>query len=55
MHSFQDVIMHVSDTSHPDHDAQVRHVRRTLQNLDLDPKLLESVIEVGNKVDRLDA
>ena len=47
--------MHVTDVSHPDHAGQVQQVNRTLENLDLDPKLLETVIEVGNKVDRLEA
>ncbi|XP_065287346.1 putative GTP-binding protein 6 [Dermacentor albipictus] len=48
-----DVIVHVVDLSHPDRDAQRNNVLQTLENIGVPPKLLDSVIEVGNKIDLL--
>ncbi|HXV75250.1 MAG TPA: GTPase HflX [Candidatus Polarisedimenticolaceae bacterium] len=47
-----DLIVHLVDISHPDHEAQIEAVRRILEELDYDdiPHLL-----VFNKADRLDA
>ncbi|XP_023221811.1 uncharacterized protein LOC111623459 [Centruroides sculpturatus] len=48
-----DVIVHVRDISHPDQIAQKDNVLNTLENLNLPSSLLDSIIEVGNKVDLL--
>ncbi|CAI6344114.1 unnamed protein product [Macrosiphum euphorbiae] len=51
---FADVIVHVRDMSHPNVIVQKAHVEETLKNLSINPELLNGVIDVGNKVDRLD-
>lgn len=48
-----DVIVHVLDLSHPDRDAQRSNVLETLRKIGVPPQLLDSMIEVGNKVDLL--
>uniref|UniRef100_A0A1E1WYW2 Hflx-type G domain-containing protein n=1 Tax=Amblyomma aureolatum TaxID=187763 RepID=A0A1E1WYW2_9ACAR len=48
-----DVIVHVCDLSHPDRDAQRKNVLETLEHIGVPPKLLSSIIEVGNKIDLL--
>ncbi|XP_035216635.1 putative GTP-binding protein 6 isoform X2 [Stegodyphus dumicola] len=49
-----DVVVHVRDISHPDTEAQKETVLKTLAELDLPSKLLDSVIEVQNKVDLIE-
>lgn len=51
---FADVIVHVRDVSHPNVQVQKEHVETTLKTLNIDNNLLDCVIDVGNKVDRLD-
>ena len=50
---FQDVIVHVTDISHPDQIAQRQNVLDTLGRLKIPDTLKENIIEVGNKVDKL--
>jgi GTP-binding protein HflX len=50
-----DLILHVRDVSHPDSDAQARDVEKVLRDLDVDPNDRHRLIEVWNKIDRLDA
>ena len=49
-----DVILHVRDVSHEDADAQASDVETVLRDLGIDPQTDERVVEVCNKVDRLD-
>jgi GTPase len=49
-----DLILHVRDISHADSDAQARDVEKVLRELDVDPNDRHRLIEVWNKVDRLD-
>jgi len=49
----QDVLVHIRDISHPDTVAQKINVLETLQQQNVDSKLLDNMIEVCNKVDRL--
>lgn len=51
---FADVIVHIKDMSHPNVQVQKVHVENTLKNLNVDNNLLEHVINVGNKIDRLE-
>ncbi|EGW14374.1 Putative GTP-binding protein 6 [Cricetulus griseus] len=46
-----DVIMHVRDVSHPSTEQQKASVLSTLQGLQLPSALLDSMLEVHNKVD----
>ncbi|CAN7990467.1 unnamed protein product [Ixodes hexagonus] len=48
-----DVIVHVRDLSHPDAEAQRQNVMETLARINVPTSLLESIIEVGNKIDLL--
>ncbi|MGQ9371612.1 GTPase HflX, partial [Azospirillum sp. A39] len=50
-----DVILHVRDVSHPDSEAQKADVDGILRGLGIDPEHDPRVIEVANKIDRLDA
>ncbi len=52
-----DVILHVRDVSHDDAEAQLHDVEHVLGELGIDPKKdgKPSLIEVWNKIDRLDA
>jgi GTP-binding protein HflX len=50
-----DVILHVRDVSHEDTEAQSRDVEEVLGALGIDPNEERRLIEVWNKVDRLDA
>ncbi len=50
-----DVILHVRDATHPDTAAQAHDVEEVLRALDIDPDDHGRLIEVWNKVDRLDA
>ncbi|XP_068929012.1 putative GTP-binding protein 6 [Petaurus breviceps papuanus] len=49
--AYSDVIIHVRDISHPETDLQKASVLTALRNLNLPNHLLDSVIEVHNKVD----
>lgn len=48
-----DIIIHVVDLSNPDYVQQKEHVDETLQHLEIEDKLLENVLTVGNKIDAL--
>jgi GTP-binding protein HflX len=48
------IILHVRDISHPDTEAQAEDVADVLRQLDVDPTDRERVIEVWNKIDRVD-
>uniref|UniRef100_A0A8D8ME82 GTP-binding protein 6 n=1 Tax=Cacopsylla melanoneura TaxID=428564 RepID=A0A8D8ME82_9HEMI len=50
-----DIIIHVVDISNPDYLQQKEHVDATLQQLEIDEKVLEHVLVVGNKMDALPA
>jgi GTP-binding protein HflX len=50
-----DVILHVRDATHADTAAQAHDVEEVLRALDLDPNDHARLIEVWNKIDRLDA
>jgi GTP-binding protein HflX len=49
-----DVILHVRDISHEDADAQMQDVDDILRQLGVDPEGGTRVLEVWNKIDRLD-
>ncbi|XP_053161630.1 putative GTP-binding protein 6 [Hemicordylus capensis] len=49
-----DLIVHVRDISHPETNLQKESVLAVLRNLQLPSHLLESIIEVHNKVDLID-
>ncbi len=49
-----DVIVHVRDVSHPESDAQREDVHRVLRALGLELAVEHGMIEVLNKIDRLD-
>jgi GTP-binding protein HflX len=48
-----DIILHVRDIAHPDTEAQKEDVERVLRDLGIDPATDTRVVEVLNKVDRL--
>jgi GTP-binding protein HflX len=50
-----DVILHVRDVSHEDTEAQSHDVEQVLSALGIDPDKEQRLIEVWNKIDRLDA
>jgi GTPase len=50
-----DLILHVRDISHADSDAQAGDVEKVLRALDVDPNDRHRLVEVWNKIDRLDA
>jgi GTP-binding protein HflX len=50
-----DLILHVRDVSHEDSEAQLYDVADVLRSLDIDPDDSQRLIEVWNKIDRLDA
>ncbi len=49
-----DLILHLRDVSHPDSEAQKQDVEAVLQGLGLQPDSIAGLIEVWNKIDRLD-
>lgn len=49
-----DLILHVRDMSHEDAEAQAHDVEAVLSDLDIDPDDDHRLIEVWNKIDRLD-
>ena len=50
-----DVVLHVRDVSHEDTEAQSHDVEEVLRALGIDPDDEDRLIEVWNKIDRLDA
>jgi GTP-binding protein HflX len=48
-----DLILHVRDVSHPDWEAQAFDVKEVLEQLGIGPKDTDRVVEVWNKIDRL--
>ncbi|XP_078401230.1 putative GTP-binding protein 6 [Cetorhinus maximus] len=48
---YSDVIVHVRDISHPETNNQKVNVLNVLRNLQLSNQLLDSIIEVHNKID----
>lgn len=50
-----DVIVHVRDLSHEDAQAQQQDVEEVLRQLDIDTQASGRMIEVWNKIDKLDA
>ena len=50
-----DVILHVRDVAHEDTEAQAHDVEEVLRALGIDPNDRTRLIEVWNKIDRLDA
>ncbi|XP_060089879.1 putative GTP-binding protein 6 [Heteronotia binoei] len=50
-----DLIVHVRDISHPETSLQKESVLSVLRNLNIPSQLLESIIEVHNKVDLVDS
>ncbi|KAL1139089.1 hypothetical protein AAG570_009150 [Ranatra chinensis] len=48
-----DVIVHVRDISHPDTVAQNEHVMSTLKSLNLSEDIMQNIIVVGNKSDKV--
>lgn len=49
-----DLILHVRDISHPDTDAQAEDVKKTLDDLGVNPATGAPIVEVWNKIDNLD-
>ena len=49
-----DVLIHVRDVSHPDTIAQNRNVLQTLGSLNMPKRLLDNMITVGNKIDKIE-
>lgn len=49
-----DVIVHVRDISQPDSDAEKHDVETVLRQLDIDPADESRLIEIWNKIDKLD-
>jgi GTPase len=49
-----DVILHVRDIAHEDAEAQQHDVEAVLGQLGIDPEASDNIIEVWNKIDRLD-
>uniref|UniRef100_A0A8C9LNN2 Uncharacterized protein n=1 Tax=Piliocolobus tephrosceles TaxID=591936 RepID=A0A8C9LNN2_9PRIM len=47
----QDLTVHVRDVSHPEAEIQKRSILSTLHSLQLPARLLDSMVEVHNKVD----
>ncbi|XP_033112706.1 putative GTP-binding protein 6 [Anneissia japonica] len=48
-----DLIVHVRDISHPEAEAQKVNVLKTLSELQVPQHLMENIIEVSNKVDKI--
>ncbi|XP_077199490.1 putative GTP-binding protein 6 [Paroedura picta] len=53
--AYSDLIVHVRDISHPETSLQKKSVLSVLGNLNVPSQLLESIIEVHNKVDLVDS
>ncbi|XP_067889330.1 putative GTP-binding protein 6 isoform X2 [Heterodontus francisci] len=52
--AYSDVIVHVRDISHPETTNQKMNVLNVLRNLQLPNQLLDSIIEVHNKIDLME-
>jgi GTP-binding protein HflX len=50
-----DIVVHVRDVSHGDTEAQAADVAKILHGLGIDPNDHNRIVEVWNKIDRLDA
>ena len=50
-----DILLHIRDISHPDTNAQKRDVEEVLKSLFRENIIPENIIEVCNKIDRLEA
>jgi len=50
-----DIIVHVRDVSHGDAEAQAKDVLKILNELGIDPNDHQRIVEVWNKIDRLNA
>ena len=50
-----DLILHVHDVSHEDSEAQHHDVAAVLRALDIDPEDSDRLVEVWNKIDRMNA
>ncbi|KPM09583.1 ankyrin repeat domain-containing protein 49-like [Sarcoptes scabiei] len=48
-----DLIVHVVDASHPNRSKQIETVQNTLKEIDVPSKLIETMIEVSNKIDKV--
>ncbi|XP_014293442.1 putative GTP-binding protein 6 [Halyomorpha halys] len=48
-----DLIVHVQDISHPDHVMQKSHVLKTLESFNLRTGVMQNIISVGNKCDKV--
>ena len=46
-----DLLLHVVDFSHPDHQHQIKQVELTLNKLNIDKIKSKSMVQVGNKID----
>lgn len=51
---FQDLLIHVRDISHPETVHQKLNVLNVLKNLKIPEELMNSMIEVHNKIDLVD-
>ncbi|KAJ6225029.1 hypothetical protein RDWZM_003574 [Blomia tropicalis] len=51
--SSADMLVHVTDCSHPDYKQQIETVHKTLRDLEVPEKLISTMLEVHNKVDKL--
>lgn len=49
-----DLLIHVRDASHPDCELQKENVIETLKSLNIDQKLIDNMITVANKMDKID-
>ncbi|XP_074593399.1 putative GTP-binding protein 6 [Brevipalpus obovatus] len=49
-----DLLVHVYDISHPDLKNQLDTVQKTLKNLEIPQKLVDSMINIANKVDLIE-
>lgn len=53
--TFQDLLLHVRDVSHPETLNQKANVLNVLKNLQIPDRLIGSMIEVHNKIDLVDS
>lgn len=50
-----DLLIHIEDLSHPNLEAQRENVMQTLRDLKVRDELVDSIIHVSNKIDKLPA
>ncbi|KAI6213888.1 hypothetical protein M3Y94_00204500 [Aphelenchoides besseyi] len=50
-----DLLIHIEDISHPDVESQRQNVMETLRGLNIREELLDSMIHIANKTDKLSA